>query len=212
MAKNQPGGRPDLGERMQPRKNKYAAPVGTLFLLLMLIGLISVAVFCVNFTRAMLDNSGEKEEFGRIIAPVLMFDPVPFENAVDADPLFLLQSSMWSALLGEKRDSYQFDNDTNLRLIVPASDIDVACARLFGPEVELHHQTFGDYETTYVYDDESKTYYIPTTMEAGPSPNVLSVVKKGDSYTLEVEYVPPATAWTRADVRQRAAPAPRTNI
>lgn len=70
MAKNQPGGRPDLGERMQPRKNKYAAPVGTLFLLLMLIGLISVAVFCVNFTRAMLDNSGEKEEFGRIIAPV----------------------------------------------------------------------------------------------------------------------------------------------
>ena len=48
MAKNQPGGRPDLGERMQPRKNKYAAPVGTLFLLLMLIGLISVAVFCVN--------------------------------------------------------------------------------------------------------------------------------------------------------------------
>ena len=43
---------------------------------------------------------------------------------------------MWSALLGEKRDSYQFDNDTNLRLIVPASDIDVACARLFGPEVQ----------------------------------------------------------------------------
>ena len=79
-----------------------------------------------------------------------MFDPVPFEKATDADPLFLLQSSLWSTLLGEKRDSYQFD--AMERLIVPSSDVDVACARLFGPDVKLEHQSFGDYETTYYYD------------------------------------------------------------
>ncbi|MGI5967506.1 MULTISPECIES: hypothetical protein [Anaerotruncus] len=192
-----PAGRQNLpADRIHYRKNKYAAPIGGIFIFLSIVGLIGLTIFCVNFTRGMLDNSREKQQFEQIIYPVLMFDPVPFEKATDADPLFLLQSSLWSTLLGEKRDSYQFD--AMERLIVPSSDVDVACARLFGPDVKLEHQSFGDYETTYYYDEETKTYYVPVTGQVGLyTPSVESVVKKGDQFTVTVGYVPPANAWTQ---------------
>ena len=178
MGKQKKGARPaEEADRVVYRKNKYAAPVGGIFLLLALVGLISVGIFCVRFTQGLLDNTQEKREFERIIYPVLMFDPVPFENAQDADPLMLLQSSIWSTLLGEKRDSYQ-ENAIGWK-IVPASDVDVACARLFGPEVQLEHQTITNFVDT--------TFY---------TPSVQRVVKEGDVYTLDVGYVAPATAWS----------------
>lgn len=187
-----------MAEEMHYRKNKYAAPVGGIFIFLAVVGLIALTIFCFNFTRGLLDNTGEKQKFEQIIAPVQMFDPVPFEKAADADPLFLLQSSLWSALRGEKRDSYEFN--AMGYLIVPASDIDVACAKLFGPEVKLAHQTFmsADYETTYTYDESTKTYTVPVTGQVGLyTPNVERVVKKGDIFTLTVGYIPPANAWTQ---------------
>ena len=180
------------------RKNKYAAPVGFFWLALVAIGIVALAIFCVRFTLGLLDNTKEKERFEQIIYPVIMFDPVPFENPADADPLMLLQASLWSTLLGEKRDSYQ-ENDLGWK-IVPASDVDVACARLFGPEAKLEHQTITNYvDTTYTYDEDTKTYYVPVqSVTPFYTPSILSVVKKGDLFTLEVGYVPPANAWTQA--------------
>ncbi len=197
MGKQKKGARPaEEADRVVYRKNKYAAPVGGIFLLLALVGLISVGIFCVRFTQGLLDNTQEKREFERIIYPVLMFDPVPFENAQDADPLMLLQSSIWSTLLGEKRDSYQ-ENAIGWK-IVPASDVDVACARLFGPEVQLEHQTITNFvDTTYTYDEETRTYYVPVDgVTPFYTPSVQRVVKEGDVYTLDVGYVAPATAWS----------------
>ncbi len=200
-----------LAEEMQYRRNKYAAPVGGVFILLALVGMVALGAFCVQFTRGILDNSGEKEMFEDVITPVLMFDPVPFEKASDADPVFLLQSSLWSTMLGEKRDSYQFD--ALGRLIVPASDVDVTCARLFGPEIKLQHQTFGDYEVAYVYDESTKTYFAPVTLQANQySPNVERVVKKGNVFTLTVGYIPPANAWTQAQNGKSNEPVPEKEM
>ena len=184
-------------ERIHYRKNKYFAPVGGIFIVLAVIGLISVGIFCVNFTRRLLDNTSEKQKFEQVIAPMLMsFDPTPFENPQDADPLFLLQSSLWTMLLSEKRESYPYD-EVN-RLIVPASDVDVACAQLFGSDVKLQHQSFGDYEINYVYEEETKTYHVPISGQVALyTPSVESVVKKGDLYTLTIGYIPPTNAWTQ---------------
>ena len=62
------------------RRRKYSAavPLGGFFILMALIGVITVAVFGVRATESLIDNSKQKEEFADIILPVLMFDPVPF--------------------------------------------------------------------------------------------------------------------------------------
>lgn len=122
------------------------------------------------------------------------------------NPLFLLQSSLWSAMLGEKRASYQ--EDPLERVMVPASDVDVACARLYGPDVKLEHQTFTiNYVDNYVYDEETRTYYVPVTGQVGMyTPSVERVVKKGDVYTLTVGYLQPTTAWTQATADKDGKP------
>ena len=108
----------EMQEEVRFRRHKYVAPVGIVFLLLAAVGLVTVCVFCVRFTQRLLDNSAEKARFEQVITPVLMLDPVPFGSAADADPLFLLQSSLWSALLGDKRESYQANEDSLGRIPV----------------------------------------------------------------------------------------------
>lgn len=191
--------------QMEYKSHRYAAPVGGIFVFLAVIGLVALVYFGVQFTSDLLDNSSEKRRFEQIILPVLMLDPVPFEHPTDVDNLFLLQSSLWSTLLGEKRDSYEYDSIG--RLVIPASDLDVTCARLYGPDVKLTHQSFGDYETSYVFDVPTQTYNIPLTGQTGYyTPSVVRVVKKGDTYTLTVGYVPPSNIWTLATQEEGAAP------
>ena len=157
----------EMQEEVRFRRHKYVAPVGIVFLLLAAVGLVTVCVFCVRFTQRLLDNSAEKARFEQVITPVLMLDPVPFGSAADADPLFLLQSSLWSALLGDKRESYQANEDSLGRIPVPASDVDVAAARLYG-DVKLEHQSFTvNYVDNYVYDEDTKTYYVQVTGQVG---------------------------------------------
>lgn len=180
------------------RRRKHAAPIGGLFIIMAAIGAIAVLIFSVNATRKFIDNSDKKRAFEQMILPVLMFDPVPFESPTDLDPLVLLQSSLWASLLGEKRGSYPYDE---LRmLLVPASDVDVSAARLFGPDVKLTHQSFGNYETSYLYDEDTKTYHVPVTGQMGLyTPRVEEIDSKGDTLLLTVGYIPPDNIWT-ADV------------
>lgn len=184
------------GAQPEYHKNKYAAPVGGIFLVLAAIGLITVVFLCLRFTQGLLDDSGEKERFEKIILPVVMFDPPPFESVNDVDPLILLRCSLWDTLLGDKRSSYQYDSLG--RLMVPASDVDIHCARLFGPDVKLEHKGFGRADTMYVYEESTQMYYVPTTGEVDfYTPTIEHVVKKGDTFTLTVGCLAPLNVFTQ---------------
>ena len=177
------------------RKNRRAAPLGALFLVLAVIGLATVGMLSINLTQQVLDNSKEKAKFERMLLPVLMFDPVPFESPAEADPLAILQYSLWSALYSDKRDSYVYSD--NGLLMVPVSDVDVECAKLLGPDIKLEHKSFGDLNITYTLNTESNVYEIPIAAQVGYyTPKVEKISKKGDTYTLTVGYLPPGNAWT----------------
>jgi hypothetical protein len=178
------------------RERKYlsAAPIGAALILFAIIGLISVLVLCYNYTTRLLDNSKEKAQFEELLLPVLMFDPIPFEDVSTVDPLSLLQSSLWATMLGEKRGTFEFAD--NGRMIIPQAEVDMTAANLFGPDVQLQHQTFGDVDISYVYDSETKTYQVPVTSPTGfYIPKVVSIKKDKDIYTLIVGYVPPSDVW-----------------
>jgi len=183
------------------RRRKAAAPIGAIFILLAAIGLIAVLVFTVGLTKDFVDNKAQKTEFEEMIRPVLMFDPVPFEDPNDLEPVTLLQASMWSALLGEKRGSYQYDEMK--QLVVPASDLDVNAAALFGSTVSLKHQTFGNYDTMFYFDRDTKTYRVPTAAQTGAyTPRIEKITQQGSEVLLMVGYIPPETLWT-AEQAQR---------
>lgn len=187
--------------KARPRRRKGAAPIGAIFILLAAIGLVAVLIFTIGLTKNFIDNKAQKTEFEELIRPVLMFDPVPFEDPNDLEPATLLQSSMWAALLGDKRGSYQYDELK--QLVVPASDLDVNATALFGPTVTLQHQTFGNYDTTFVYDEETNSYRVPVVAQTGTyTPRIEKITQQGSEVLLMVGYIPPETLWT-ADQAQR---------
>lgn len=168
-------------ERQSPlnkhkRRSKYALPLGGVFLVLAVIGLVSVAGFCIRLTNQIMDNTKEKSKFEDYLLPVVMFDPVEFDSPEHADPLFLLQSSLWGALLSNT-DKYTYDESA--MLVVPASDLDVYAAKLYGPEIKLQHQTIEDFDVTYPYDPETKTYGVPVMGQTSQyTPQVTKIEKK----------------------------------
>lgn len=175
------------------RRNRYAAPIGGVFIILCFVGFFTVASFCLNTTKSLLDNSARKKEFERMLLPVVIFDPVPFENPVNIDNASLLQYSIWSTAMGEKRSQYEYD-DADM-MIIPASDIDVAAQQLFGPDVKLEHRSFGDLQDSYLYDEEIRSYHVPIiTITGFATPRVEEINKiSGDTVELRMGYVPPST-------------------
>lgn len=174
--------------------NRYAAPVGVVVLIFAVIGVISVIVGSINFTRGILDNTKEKQKFERLIRPIVMLDPPEIESPQNLDPLMLLESSIWSALQDMDRDAYTYDDIG--RIMVPQTDVDLAASKLYGSQIQLEHKSFSDYDVNYIYDDQLSLYYVPTQVNfLVYSPRVEKISKKGDVLQLRVGYIPP-TSWT----------------
>ncbi len=184
-------------ERRKVRhKNRKTATFGFLFLFFAAIGVIFSVV---GITRAIgkfaVDNS-ETEKIERFLTPVVMFDPAPFEDASQLDETLLLRSSLWATLLNTDTEQYATDDLGNL--IVPASDVEVYAAKIYGNGVKLNHQTLRSNSggEQFVYDESIQSYHVPAVGEGSfPSPKVTKIVRNGDTFEVTVGYIPPGSSW-----------------
>lgn len=173
-------------------RNRHAAPIGLVFIVLCVIGLCTVFNWCYGLTRNLADNTAQKTKYEKMLLPVVMFDPADFTDPTTCDNEFLLQSSLWACMLGERRDGYVFDEYG--RMIIPAADVDTQAASLFGPEVKLEHKTIGDMENAYQYENDTASYHVPIIAMTGfATPSVEKIEMKQESCRLTIGYVPPAT-------------------
>jgi hypothetical protein len=194
-----------MQQKRRNRRNRAAAPIGGVFVLLAVIGVATVIIASLRLTATVLDNSSEKERFGKIIQPVIMFDPVPFESPADIPMQNLLLYSMWTALTSERARNYTYGETQEL--MVPASDLDVAATTLFGSGITLEHRSFSDYDNAYTYDKESKIYAIHVSAQFYVyTPDVREITKEGDLYCLDVYYVPPGNAWNLSPAGDKMSP------
>ena len=77
-------------------------------------------------------------------------------------------------------------------LVVPASGLDVYAAKLYGSDIKLQHQTIEDFDFTYPYDPETKTYGVPVMGQTSQyTPQVTKIEKKGRSIHVDGGIYPP---------------------
>ncbi len=178
-------------ENINKRRRPIAAVLGFLILVFTVIGLFSTVIWGVKLTARILDNTSQKQEFERIIYPVLMFDPVPFEDIAAADENLLLNASMWAVLLNT--DESSFDTNDIGFMLIPSIDLDVWCKKMFGSTVTLNHHTIEGEGYSFYYDEAAKEYQVPLgTQIVHYTPEVDSISKKGSVYTLKVNYISPS--------------------
>ena len=193
--------------RKKRGKHRYAAPVGGAYILLALIGVIAVIYGAVQLYGKLTDNSKLLRQIERQIQPVMMLDPVPFDNIQDVDNKVLVKTSIWSCMYSDKRGSYTYDD--NGMILIPVSDVEVAAVKLYGPEVKLTHTSLDEDGISYTYDAENNVYRVPMMAQGGYyTPMVVDMQKNGDVYEVTVGYVAPGASWTTTEDGDSYTPTP----
>ncbi|MCI8350883.1 MAG: hypothetical protein HFJ86_06915 [Oscillospiraceae bacterium] len=181
-------------QKREEKRRHLAGWLGGSVFVLAAVGLVTILSLLVGLVGNLIESTRKETEFERLIAPLVMLDPPSFDDPSKLSNQMLLQSSMWSVLLNT--DTSQYAIDEYDRMTIPASDVDVQCAKLYGAQVHLEHMTFGGIESPFLYDAEGQRYYVPITGQSNVyTPKVEKIEREGDIYTLTVGYVPPAYGW-----------------
>lgn len=193
------------------KKNKLAFPVGIIAAVLAVIGLITVIRFSADTVKNLADNSAEKAEFEKLLTPVVMFDPDPFDDLTQADVSQLLNSAVWALLMSDEgADKYPYSEGENIGIIVPQADIEKYFTGLFGNEIDIAsmHSSLDMSEYDISYDAALKSYILPITgIESAYTPKVYDIEKQGSSLILSVGYIG-NKAWVQVADGEFAAPEP----
>jgi hypothetical protein len=190
------------------KRRKYAAPLGFVVILLAILGIAFVFV-AISATYAKLtDNSEQILWFESYLTPVVMQDPPPFDDVSKASPDVLLHSAVWSTIIDYKNPDKTPLEDENGRTLLPISDIEVQCKKLFGDSVKLSFKTFGDEGEEFTYNTADKTYTVPITSYDPIRPDVISAKKSGGKTVLKVGYIMPGSEWTVDDKGKPVPPSP----
>ncbi len=189
------------------QRRTIATIIGAVFVAFAVWGMLSAIVYTYRSISGLFDDSAKRERYESFISPVVMVDPAPFTMVENLEDELLLQSAMWAALTGENRGVYTYD-DVGL-LLVPASDLDVAAVKLYGPDVQIVHRSFDDKDASYLYDPEISAYRVPSISKVAYSPFVESISKESDGkITLKVGYVAPGNMWTTDVTEESDDPKP----
>jgi len=180
-------------EKLTGRQKKTLV-LGIIVTIFTIIGIVTTIVGIVSGIADIFDHSELEEEFERTVFPIMIQDPAPFETIDKADNRILLRAAIYETLILNDADRYEIDEE--MMTIIPLTDIEVSAVKLFGKDVKITYGNAEDEDFGLYYDEENKLYRVPSASEANIfTPDVQSITKKGDVYTVEVGYVPPNSSW-----------------
>ena len=196
---------------MAKAKNRLAFPIGIIAGVLAVIGLITVIRFSADTIQNLADKTAEKKEYEKMLSPVVMFDPDPFDDLTQADISQLLNSAVWALLMSDEgADKYPYSEGENFGILVPQEDIEQYFVSLFGTEIDLAslHSSIDMSEYEITYDAALKSYILPITgVESAYTPKVYDIEKQGSSVILSVGYIG-NRAWVQIEDGEYTAPEP----
>ena len=172
--------------------------VGSVALLLALIGLFTVLGWIVGLVRSALDDSGLRKAYRDRLYGMVMLDPVAFDDVNSVHPGVFKQAAIWGTVYqvqnsGGSLDQYERDPDTGSAMI-PALEVDTYIANLLGPEYKVPEGTFSTEEFVYQYDEEKQAYLVPVTSSVAQyTPTVEKISRRDGKRIVTVGYVPTAT-------------------
>lgn len=186
-------------------------PIGIIASILAIIGLVTVIKFAIGTVNDFTDKTADKLKYEKMLTPVVMFDPDPFDDLTQADVSQLLNSAVWALLMSEDgADKYPYSEGDTFGIVVPQADIELQFINLFGTEIDIAslHSSIDMSEYEITYDAALKSYILPITgVESAYTPKVYDIEKQGSSLILSVGYIG-NRAWVQMDGDNVVAPEP----
>ncbi len=175
------------------RRSMYFS-LGIFVTVMSFVGMIFTVNAGVNLVKRIADNTSQKNEFAQYIFPAVIVDAPVFEEGASLPVEVMLTAAVWDIITGEDKDKYS----QNLGIMtVPASDVEVHATKLFGSGLKFGHQSLGDPQNPFIYDESANSYQIPASPQFLPySPKVEDIKKLSENkFELMVGYYPPVRAW-----------------
>ena len=178
-----------MAEEVKTKRNKTNLAVGIIIAILSVVGLITIIGSCVSGISSMFDNSDKIDEYKSYLAPIVMNDPSPFDDVINADQGQLISMAIWSLLSSDiDPDSFKYADEG---MLVGIKLVEEEFVKLFGKDVAPLHQTVdGGDGIQFEYNKDEKAYLVPITgISALYSPMIADIKEKGSSTILTVGYL-----------------------
>lgn len=178
-------------KRLYNRRMYYI--VGLSFTFMSIVGLIFSIGFCVNVVKRFTDNTAQKEKFAKYIYPLVVTDMPPYESVGGLSDEHVITTAIWDLIMYGDLDKYESNFDV---ITVPAIDIEQHATKLFGDNLTFNHKTFMASSINFYYDEEKKSYNIPTSPTYySYIPQIEDIEKDGKKFTLLVAYKRDNPSW-----------------
>lgn len=167
---------------------RWAFPLGLLIAVLAIIGIVTILVAGVSATRRGIQKSKNYEEYNKMLIPVVMNDPDPFDDLTKANSSQLIDISIWSILKKDiSPDDYEYGDGG---MLLPEAEVNAEFQRLFGTEIQPTHASIEGYGYDFTYDANKRVYVIPLTgIVPLYTPRVVDKEKKNNAIILTVGYL-----------------------
>ena len=179
--------------RRHTRSRRQA--IGFVLCFLAIIGLFSLVLGGVRFTRRLLDDTDERKAYEQRLTYLVMLDMLPFASLQQANQSDLLESSIWATLFNEDTSLYQrYESGA---LLLPCAVVERYAAKLVGPDYMLPHASFESEGMLFNYNEETLCYTIPVTGQVGNyTPQVVEISGTRSVQRVSVGYLVPYTSAT----------------
>lgn len=174
-------------DRINMRKRIRRQLIGLFFTFLVVVGIVSIVTAGVRFVGSLFDDSGDKEEFNVLIAPLVALDPSPFSSIDKANDNTLMEAAIWAALSYE--DTTKYARTPEGLIILPSIDVAKYATRMYGPSYMVNHRSIGSLDMEFTYESGQDAYIVPiTSLSSSYTPRVEEITTSGNTKILRVAY------------------------
>ncbi len=178
-------------EAAPARPNRFYLVFAVFVIIMSVIGVISTVNFCAGKISDIANRTELKNELTLFLYPIVSVDPPDCDTVDELPSTIIVESAIWRIIL--TGDNSNYEKLYNTYMYVPAIDVEFSVRSIFGPSVEIVHQTVGTADISFTYIPDINSYLVPINPHyTAYSPRITELTNVGELYTVTVEYIPPS--------------------
>ena len=184
------------------RKKLLYTILGVVMTAFAVIGIIATIAKGVGLAKSFTSGEVKKDSFTQMVYPAAIMDIEPFSDPSQLTSEQIVTATIWSIIMDDSKISkYDLTLDT---VTIPDVDVEKYAVELFGENIpQFNHCTVGPIESRFYYSDGAYNVKVKPITHTY-SPEVKSIVKNGNEYTLTVDYIAELPQWMEKSVAKQA--------
>ncbi|WP_303796198.1 hypothetical protein [Ruminococcus flavefaciens] len=185
-----------------PKKRRLYTVLGVVLTVFAVIGIIATIAKGIGFAKSFTSGEVKKDSFTQMIYPGAIMDIEPFSDPSQLTSEQVITATIWSIIMDDSKVSkYELTLDT---VSIPDVDVEKYAVELFGENIPaFEHATVGPVESRFYYSDGAYNVKVKTITHTY-APEIKSITKNGNEYTLNVDYIAELPQWMEKTVAKQA--------